>query len=88
MADRPTEPIPPGGGWGQPPEQGRRSAGAPPPPRSPRPPGYLPWWRRAWGAGLIWGWSGSWLGHDGYLCRWGKGYAVAKDSYLLNHGSS
>jgi hypothetical protein len=27
MADRPTEPIPPGGGWGQPPSRGPRPAG-------------------------------------------------------------
>ncbi len=57
MADRPTEPIPPGGGRGQPPDQGPPTAGwgAPPPPGPPRQPNQLPWWRRAWGAGLIWG---------------------------------
>jgi hypothetical protein len=56
MAERPTEPIPPGGGWGQPPQQGPPAGwGAPPPPGPPRPPSQLPWWRRPWGAGLIWG---------------------------------
>ena len=56
MADRPTEPIPPGGDWGQPPQQGPPAGwGAPPPPRPPRPPSQLPWWRRPWAAGLIWG---------------------------------
>jgi hypothetical protein len=53
----PTQPIPPsGGGWGQPPPQGPPGGwGAPPPPGPPRQPNQLPWWRRAWGAGLIWG---------------------------------
>jgi hypothetical protein len=56
MADRPTEPIPPGGGWEPPPDQGPPPGwGAPPPPRPPRQPNQPPWWRRAWGAGLIWG---------------------------------
>jgi len=67
MADRPTEPIPPGGDWGQPPQQGPPAGwGAPPPPGSPRPPNQLPWWRRAWAAGLIWG--GRIRGRRG--CRW------------------
>jgi hypothetical protein len=53
----PTQPIPPsGGGWGQPPPQGPPAGwGPPPPPGPPRQPTRLPWWRRAWGAGLIWG---------------------------------
>jgi hypothetical protein len=56
MADRPTEPIPPGGGSGQPPQQGPAGGwGPPPPPGPPRHPNHLPWWRRAWGAGLTWG---------------------------------
>jgi hypothetical protein len=55
MGDRPTEPIPPTGGWGQPPQGPPGGWGTPPPPGPPRPPDQLPWWRRAWGAGLIWG---------------------------------
>jgi hypothetical protein len=53
----PTQPIPPsGGGWGQPPPQGPPAGwGTPPPPGPPRRPNRLPWWRRAWVAGLIWG---------------------------------
>jgi hypothetical protein len=88
MADRPTEPIPPGGGSGQPPEQGRRSAGGTTAAAITSPTRLVAVVATRLGSRPDLGVVGFVAGHDGYLCRWGKGYAVAKDSYLLNHGSS
>jgi hypothetical protein len=46
--DRPTEPIPPAGGWGEEPPGGW---GAPPPDQPPR--GRPPWWRQGWVLGVV-----------------------------------
>jgi hypothetical protein len=58
--DRPTEPIPPTGGWGQEPPGGW---GAPPPgqPSGSRP----PWWRQGWVLGVVGFMLGAFVGSAG-----------------------